>query len=118
LVWLDPRELRPKWHSPSSLCSPFYEWGTFSVNQLKAPNLVWMYFGFFPSLPWDHCWLVGPLPSTMVCTMHTTKEKERCDWCVVKVVTSLEANRTHYACLHLTSLFFWHWSSLKYLIYS
>jgi hypothetical protein len=52
LVWLDPRELRPKWHSPSSLCSPFYEWGTFSINQLKAPNLVWMYFGFFsfPSL--------------------------------------------------------------------
>jgi hypothetical protein len=39
----------------------------------------------------------------LLCIMHDMKEKERY---VVKVVTSLEANRTHYAHLHLTSLFF------------
>jgi hypothetical protein len=59
-----------------------------------------------------------PCPSCFLCAlcMIWRRSKESCDWCVVKVVTSLEANRTHHAHLHLTSLFFWHWSSLRYLV--
>jgi hypothetical protein len=44
------------------------------------------------------------------------RQKKGKDWRVEKVVISLEAIITHNARLHLTSIFFWHWSSLTLLV--
>jgi hypothetical protein len=38
--------------------------------------------------------------------MHKEERRKGKDWCVEKVMISLEAIKTHNACLHLTSIFF------------
>ncbi len=53
------------------------------------------------------------------CTMHKDKRrKERIDVLKKLWLVALEAIKTHNACLHLTSLFFWHQSSLRPILIS
>jgi hypothetical protein len=41
------------------------------------------------------------------------QKKKGKDWCIEKVMISLEAIKTHNAHLHLASIFPWHQSSLR-----